>query len=365
MEKIFTQKNISSELAKKGNIKYLVSIFLVVLGYLSFFIFEGPIVIVFLILAMLGILLIFNIPSKWVEDSFSQISYRFKISSAITGGFFLAIASSAPEFFTATSGVVYYKIFSIGFDTIIWSAIFNLCVIIGVGTLFKDPILVSKSILVRDFPSLGVTIILLLVLALDGVYSKLDFIILIFTYFIYVLFLSLDKSKSYKQTKPSFSWGIIGLKLTFGIVLIALLAHVMVATGQETINLFEKYYDYALPVGVLACTIYGPGTSFADLFMSLAAIRKGEQTAGVVNGISSNTFDLTICIGVPGLAYTFLTGKDILINVYDSLLMIIMLLLSYVLVFFILRNGKVTIREGIFLLGYFLSCMIVYLVHIF
>lgn len=365
MEKIFNQKGISSQVTKKGNIKYLVSFFLVILGYLSFLFFEGPILIVFLILAMLGILLIFNIPSKWVEDSFSQISYRFKISSAITGGFFLAIASSAPEFFTATSGVVYYQIFSIGFDTIIWSAIFNLCVIIGVGTFFKDPILVSKSILFRDFPSLGITIILLLVLALDGVYSTWDFIILVCTYLIYVWFLSLDKSKSYRQTKSVFSWRIITSKLFFGIVLIALLAHVMVATGQETINLFEKFYGYALPVGVLACTIYGPGTSIADLFMSLAAIRKGEQTAGVVNGISSNTFDLTICIGVPGLAYTFLTGKDILINVYDSMLMILMLLLSYVLVFFILRNGKVTIREGIFLLMYFVSCIIVYLVHIF
>ncbi len=365
MEKKFNHKPILEEVTKKGNTKYVVSFLLVVLGYGSYLFLQGPILIVFLILAMLGTLLIFNIPSKWVEDSFSKLSYRFKISSAITGGFFLAIASSAPEFFTATSGVVYYKIFSIGFDTIIWSAIFNLCVIIGVGTFYKDPILVRKSILFRDFPSMGIAIVLLLVLALDGVYSTVDFIILICTYFIYVWFLSLDKSKSYKPTKSAFSWRIIALKLFFGIVLIALLAHLMVATGQETINLFEQFYGYALPVGVLACTIYGPGTSIADLFMSLAAIRKGEQTAGVVNGISSNTFDLTICIGVPGLAYTFLTGKDILINVYDSLLMIFMLLLSYVLVFFVLRNGKVTIREGIFLLGYFLSCIIVYLVHIF
>ncbi|MEL4455062.1 hypothetical protein [Lutimonas vermicola] len=314
---------------------------------------------------MLGILIMFNIPSKWVEDSFSKISYKFKISSAIAGGFFLAIASSAPEFFTATSGVLYYRIFSIGFDTLIWSAIFNLCIIIGVGTYFKNPLLIRRSILVRDMPFLGIAIFILLILALDGVYSTVDFILLIVVYLVYLSFLYFDKSKSYPDTKTNFSRKEIILKLSFGLILIALLAHSMVSIGQETIKLFEQFYGFALPVGVLACTIYGPGTSIADLFMSIAAIRKGNYTAAVVNGISSNTFDLTICIGIPGLAYTFLTGKEILINLNSSLLIISMLSISFVLVYFILRDGKVTKRKGTILLVYFLSCMIVYLIQIF
>jgi len=301
--------------------------------------------IVSLIFAMLGILLLFNIPSKWVEDSFAKISYKFKISSAIAGGFFLAIASSAPEFFTATSGVLYYKIFSIGFDTLIWSAIFNLCIIIGLGTYFKNPILIRRSILVRDMPFLGISIFILLILALDGIYSTVDFILLIVVYLVYLSFLSFDKSKSYPDTKTNFSRKEIILKLSFGLILIALLAHSMVSIGQETIKLFEQYYGFALPIGVLACTIYGPGTSIADLFMSIAAIRKGNYTAAVVNGISSNTFDLTICIGIPGLAYTFLTGKEILINLNSSLLIISMLSISFVLVYFVLRDGKVTKRK--------------------
>jgi cation:H+ antiporter len=365
LEKLFNKEKISLLFTKKGNIKYFISFFLVLAAYFSYTYIKGPVVIVFLIFAMLGILLIFNIPSKWVEDGFSKISYRFKISSAITGGFFLAIASSAPEFFTAISGVVYYKIFSIGFDTIIWSAIFNLCVIIGIGTFYKNPLLVRKSILRRDMPFLGIAIFLLLILALDGVYSKFDFIILVSAYIIYISFLHLDKSKSYRAPKSDFSWKSVIIKISLGIFLIAFLAHLMVSIGQETIGLFEEFYGFTLPIGVLACTIYGPGTSIADLFMSIAAIKKGEQTAAIVNGISSNTFDLTICIGIPGLAYTFLTGNEILINLNESMLIISMLLFSFILVFLVLRNGKVTIREGLFLLLYFLSCMVVYLIYIF
>ena len=214
-------------------------------------------------------------------------------------------------------------------------------------------------------PFLGISIFILLILALDGIYSKVDFIILIVVYLVYLSFLSFDKSKSYPDTKTNFSRKEIILKLSFGLILIALLAHSMVSIGQETIKLFEQYYGFALPIGVLACTIYGPGTSIADLFMSIAAIRKGNYTAAVVNGISSNTFDLTICIGIPGLAYTFLTGKEILINLNSSLLIISMLSISFVLVYFVLRDGKVTKRKGTILLAYFLTCMIVYLIQIF
>ena len=352
-------------ISKKRNIKYVVSFFLIIAALFSYLFLKGPILIIFFIFAMLGILLMFNIPSKWVEDGFSKISYRFKISSAITGGLFLAVASSAPEFFTATSGVLYYRIFSIGFDTLIWSSIFNLCVIIGVGTYFKNPILIRKSILLRDMPFLGIAIFTLLILALDGVYATSDFIILIVVYLIYLSFLYFDKSKSYQEAKTDYSRREIILKLTFGMILIALLAHSMVSIGQETIKLFEQFYGFTLPIGVLACTIYGPGTSIADLFMSIAAIRKGNYTAAVVNGISSNTFDLTICIAVPGLAYTFLTGHEILINLNSSLLLISMLFLSFFLVYFILRDGRVTKGMGTVLLGYFLSCIIVYLIQIF
>ena len=365
MKKKINKSDILLLISKKGNIKYFISFLVIVAAYFSYLFIKGPILIVFLIFAMFGFLLIFNIPSKWVEDSFSKISYKFKISSAIAGGFFLAIASSAPEFFTATSGVLYYKLFIIGFDTLIWSAIFNLCVIIGVGTFYKNPILVRKSILFRDMPFLGVTICTLFFLALDGLYSTSDFIILIGVYLIYLAFLYFDKSKPYQDTNSDYSWRKIIMKLSFGMILIAFLAHSMVSIGQEIIILFKHFYGYVLPIGVLACTIYGPGTSIADLFMSIAALKKGNYTAALLNGISSNTFDLTICIGIPGLAYTFLTGEPILIDLNSSLLLISMLFFSYILVFLILRSGRVTKRKGIFLLGYFVSCMIVYLIQIF
>ena len=161
---------------------------------------------------------------------------------------------------------------------------------------------------------------------MDGSYSIIDFSILIVFYFSYILILYLDKSKPYSEVVNESSKMAIIFKLLVGFILIAILAHSMISFGQETIVLIEKHYGIILPIGVLACTIYGPGTSVADLFMSIAAIKKGEDTAAIVNGISSNTFDLTICIGVPGLTYTFLTGNEILIDINSSIFLISMFL---------------------------------------
>lgn len=364
MPKIFDKKNTEVSVSKKPYIKYIIAFIFLIAGYIGLYTLEGTPLIITLVFAMLGILLLFNIPSKWVEDSFAFISYKYRISSAVAGGIFLAIASSSPEFFASVSGVIWYQIFDIAFDTLIWSSIFNLCVIIGIVTFYKPKLLIRKNILKRDMPTLGLTILILLVLGLDGGYSTIDFSILIIFYFSYILILYLDKTRPYSQLTKASSKSSIILKLIIGFILIAFLAHSMISFGQETIVLLEDNYNIILPIGVLACTIYGPGTSVADLFMSIAAIKKGEDTAAVVNGISSNTFDLTICIGVPGIIYTFITGNEILIDLSSSMLLIIMLLISFILVFFILRNGKITRREGLILLGFYVISTIVYLVNI-
>ena len=163
----------------------------------------------------------------WVEDGFSAISYKLKISALITGAFFMAASSSAPEFFTAFSGVVLYKIFDIGIITILWSALFNLCVIISVCSFYKSPLTINSKILKRDLPFYGVAILLLALLGLDNYYSKWDFIILITNYLLYIGFLRLDVTKSY-QIKNNISWFKIIRKISIGILLIGIFSHVLV-----------------------------------------------------------------------------------------------------------------------------------------
>lgn len=344
--------------------KYYYSLIFFLFSLISYYYLDSnPISIFISIIGMLSILMLINIPSEWLEDGFAAISFRLKISAVFAGGLFLAVASSSTEFFTSLSGVVIHKIFSIGFDTLIWSSLFNLCIIIGVCTFYKPKIFISKKLIIRDLPFYGLTIILLLILAIDGKYTPLDFMLLILLYIIYVIMLYFDKSQPYK-TDTNDSKNTVSLKIIFGLVIIGILAHFLVSFGQKSVYLIDKFYNYSLPIGILACTLYGPGTSIADLFVSIAATKKGEDSAAIVNTISSNTFDLTICLAVPGLIYSYITGHTIEIDLNNSLLLISMLILSFIIVFFVLIDRKITKNEGIILIIYYVLCTIIYIHNI-
>lgn len=345
--------------------KYYYSLFIFLITLFSYYFFsDNSSLIIVLLIGMISILFLINIPSKWLEDGFAAISHRLKISSIFAGGFFLAIASSTPEFFTSLTGVVEYKIFNIGFATIIWSALFNLNVIIGVSTFYKSKILIRKRILTRDLLFYGLTILLLLVLALDGKFTPFDFSLLIALYVIYVFVLYFDKSRPYK-TNTKDSKKTIFFKIFFGLLLIAILVHFLVSFGQKSVFLLNEFYHFVLPVGVLAAILYAPGTSMTDLFVSVAAIKKGEDSAAIINAISSNTFDLTICLAVPGLIYNLITHNTIIINLNDSVLLLFILVLSFIIVSTILWKGRITKKEGVFLIVFYILSNIIYFYSVF
>ena len=344
---------------------FIISAIVSLLLGLVFLKFEASILsLVFSVFSLFAVLVLLYHPSIWIEDAFGAVSYKLKISSLVAGGLFLAISSSTPEFFTSFSGIVVYKIFDIGLATVLWSALFNLCIIIGICSLIKSPLTVDPRIYKRDMPFYGVSIILLLLLALDKSYSSYYFLILICLYIVYVISLFFDKSKPYSAVSNQ-SWKSIILKLVFGILLISVLSHLLVTFGLRTIKLSEELFEFIFPISLLAAIVFAPGTSISDLLMSISATRKGEDSVGIVNGIASNTFDLCICLGVPGFIYTSMTGKKILINIFDSGSIIIILVIGYVLTFlFIYSEKKVHKGEGVVLIAYFVGSIVYLLFNV-
>jgi cation:H+ antiporter len=292
--------------------------------------------------------------SEWVETGFAAISTRFKIPALISGALFLAPSSSMPEFFTAFSGVVLHKIFDIGLFTILWSALFNLCIIVGVGAWLKSSFTVDSKVLRRDMPYYGLTIGIITFLGYDGYFSELDFLVLIACYFVYIIILIFDKSDPYKITNPTNLYSVL-VKISVSILLVGLLSHILVTLGLQISKISETLFNIMIPASVLSIIIYVPGTSLSDLFMSIAAIKKGKDSTAIINGIGSNIFDLTICIGIPGYIYTRIVGQGVSIVFLKILPSILSLTIGFLLVFIFLGIGKtVTKLEGMILIVFFL-----------
>ena len=76
-------------------------------------------------------------------SSLEDISEALNLSSDVAGATFMAAGSSAPELFTSLMGVFAVKN-DVGIGTIVGSAVFNLCCIIGGTALFTPQTLIDR-----------------------------------------------------------------------------------------------------------------------------------------------------------------------------------------------------------------------------
>ena len=288
---------------------------------------------------MVLVLYLQKYPISELEESMVALSRKFRFSSLVAGATFVAVTSSSPEFGTAFAGVVFEKTFEIGFQAIVWSAIFNILVITGAsGIVSPEPIKIDTLILKRDILCYVIVLVFFLFFALNKTIVWWENLCLILLYFIYLYFLSLENGTGKingkdLSRKEIIQKGIIGL----GGVLIA--SSLLVELGVMSLDYLSDLLNMMIPFSVVACTFWGPGTSIVDLGMSINLSKKGLGDAGVVNGIASNTFDVAICLGFNGLLYNLLVGP-IDMNITSNYYLLFMLGFSIVIVTALLHFRK-------------------------
>lgn len=89
------------------------------------------IVVVYLLLMLFAFAVLAKICDKYFVQSLEIISKKMKLTDDVAGATFMAIGSSAPEFFTAAIAMMTVGSEVVGAGTIVGSALFNLLVIIG------------------------------------------------------------------------------------------------------------------------------------------------------------------------------------------------------------------------------------------
>jgi cation:H+ antiporter len=282
-----------------------------------------------------------------LERACSDTARRLKIPESIAGATLLAVASSAPEFFTSFLGAVVHGVFEVGLIAILWSAIFNITVIPGVSALLSPTRLeVSPDVIRRDCVAYAATTLLLLGLIEDQTLSRIDAMILLGAYglYTYVLFLMIgseEESEGHEQPL----WRTL-LGLVVGVAAIGLLCHFMIGVGGELAE------GFGISFLILSALVFAPGTSLPDLLLSVFAARRGAGSAAVSNAFGSNSFDLTVCLAVPVLVVGDIPVKT------DGAVgqSIYMLLGTVVLTMFFVRTGyALSKREGIVLLATFVA----------
>ncbi len=364
--------------------------------------------IIFQILPLLlGLVLTYYLLAKvcdtYFVTSLEKISRRFDIPDDVNGATFMAVGTSAPEFFTAIIAITRIGTENIGIGTIVGSAIFNLLVIIGAVAIIK-PLTLKWEPIMRDIVFYLIGIIILLVTFSDGIITAYEALLFVFTYILYILILTYwktmyPKAGDIKEDFPAMTEAIKSeekemhkrntwfsdslefidkaLKKSFpnlnryprlfmftfvlSIFYIVLLSWSLVelAVGLAT--------TLQIPQVIIALTILAGGTSVPDLLSSLAVARKNKGDMAVSNAIASNTFDIMIGIGLPWLAYTLITQNNLIVStekLYGSILILLFVTFG-LLGMFLIRKFRIGKTIGFTMLGLYAAFLIFKSLQIF
>ncbi len=331
----------------------------------------------------IGVLLLCLVALWLITDkmvaSLSSLAQEFQIPQSVAGATLAGIGSSMPEFGTSAFSVTLAALdkgqgyADVGFGTIVGSALFNLCVIIGISALIR-PLEVARRVVTRDCMFYLVAVLQTVVFIWDGQIATWEAAVLVVSYLLYfgVLMRDIKRHPEAVEQVDAIPTGRAIAWFVISILVIGVACHFLVKHTTHIATLLS------LPTALISIVLLAFGTSIPDLLASIQATRQGNTSLAISNAIGSNVFDILICLGLPVLLYNLIRGAVFKLGVIPDaiaatvppafsqgllLLSVTFLLLTVLVSIWVLRsNWRVTARDGLILIGLYLAFLILLLV---
>ncbi len=299
---------------------------------------------VFVSIAILSIcFILLLLLSNYLIDGLVRFSRSLKLSLFFISSLILAIGTSMPEFVSAfVSSLI--NAGELGIGVIIGSSITNICLILSVTALLSPIKRIKKSELTYNIAVLASSV-LFMVLMLDFTLSRIDGLILLVSYavYLYVLYRKEFDFKDNFNPGPYENIYIIIPGAVFGILIV----------GWLMVNVSVYIAEIAgLSLGFFGLTIMAISTSLPELTTSITASVIGKSKIAVANIVGSNIVNLLLIGGLVAL----INPIQLTYNPAFIFSLIYMVFVS-ALMMLLTRDKDVTRNEGVV----FLILYIIYL----
>lgn len=289
--------------------------------------------------------------AQYLINAVVFLSRKLGISTMVIGLTVVAFGTSAPELFVGIwSAIKGDPMISLG--NVLGANLANIGLIIGLTALIQ-PVKVKTSSLKKEFPFVILAPVMLYLLAMDGILSRLDGIILLIMAFLFIYYAIwsagqnngelINKIRALKQagdgkteTVRQFFFLILGL------ILLILGAKFIVSSA---VSIAGRYGVNEIVIGVTLITM---GTALPELFASITALIKQRAEISFGNVIGSTIFNIFVILGVvlmitPIIVPAYLINFDLLFLILFTLILVTLLRAS---------DRMVRIEGAVLLLSY-------------
>ena len=240
--------------------------------------------------------------ADWLVQGASSIAKRFGVSSLLIGLTIVALGTSAPELAVSVTGSL-KGANGLTLGNVLGSNLFNLAMVAGLLAALKS--LTFDRDLVKVGLPFGIgSMIVTILMALDGQFGRLDGIVLLggtIAYLLCLIIPQLKKTNSNEVVEKEeestedeikvLGWGLSILLVIVGLVGVLLGGDLVV--DQATI--IAKGWGWSDQL--IGLTIVAVGTSLPELVTSLMALKKGEVGLALGNVFGSNILNILFILG--------------------------------------------------------------------
>lgn len=273
-----------------------------------------------IVLIIIGFVLLIKGADFLVEGS-SNVAKRFHIPEIIIGLTIISIGTSMPELFVSiTSALDGYPDMAIG--NVIGSNIVNLLFILGLSSIIKSVAFKRETRLIEIPICLFVSIAFMIICNIGQDVSRLDGIILIALFILFIIYTivmafkgeEFDKEDDNVEEEKEAKKGS-----TLKDVLFIVLGVVALKVGGDLAvdNAVNVAKILGLSEKIISITILAIGTSLPELVTSVSAAIKGKSDIAIGNILGSNIFNMLLIIGTSSLikpiVYNMSYNKDLII----------------------------------------------------
>ena len=254
---------------------------------------------------LLGGLVLLALGGETLVRNATGLALKANISPLIVGLTVVAIGTSSPELFASlqaawndSSGIVV--------GNVVGSNIANLGLALGLTALVR-PLTIDKDVVTFDWSILMAVTVLFGVLAIDGVYSKVDGVVFLGVMAV-IMFGQVVRSRKMKLAQVALktpsedligfdqyarkSYSVLFLWITTGCILLYYGADLFIDGASDLARKFS------ISEHVIGLTVVAFGTSIPEIVASVTAALKGQSELSIGNIIGSNIMNILFVLGV-------------------------------------------------------------------
>lgn len=245
-----------------------------------------------ILLIIIGVALVLK-GADFLTEGASALARRMHVPEIVIGLTIVAAGTSAPELFVSVVSALNGTP-DLAVGNVVGSNTMNCMLIVGCAAMVA-PMIISRSTVRKDIPFAVMASILLTCIALDNYLGRIDGIILLLGFVVFMAYTLLQAKNG--QAEPQTEVRQLNPWLS---VLFLVIGLAMLVAGSNVFVGSASSVAAALGIseGVIGLTVVAGGTSLPELATSVVAARKGQSAIAIGNVIGSNVFNILMILGL-------------------------------------------------------------------